>query len=108
MKINTIALAAAFALSSSLAFAQAGNTAGGSSAAGGAGRKQDDNRRFDEWRHHRGRRHRDEEWRHRRRGKQLDAIRQGCEHARRQHRRLGGKEGRRHLARRHDEEVRCT
>jgi hypothetical protein len=35
MKTKTIALAATFALSSSLAFAQAGNTAGGSSQAGG-------------------------------------------------------------------------
>jgi hypothetical protein len=35
MKVRTIALAAAFALSSTLAFAQAGNTAGGDSKAGG-------------------------------------------------------------------------
>jgi hypothetical protein len=34
-EVETIALATAFALSSTLAFAQAGNTAGGSSAAGG-------------------------------------------------------------------------
>ena len=93
MKLTTIALATAFALSSAAAFAQsAGGTAGGSSTAGGPAATQPTHRWQHERQHH-GWRNRHEERRHRDDDGSFAAFTARCQHLRSEYRRRGRQEG---------------